>query len=51
MDGYTLDLVTCSDNRGFTKHYGTKLRFYPHFHIFLYVKFPIAVLRQYKIQI
>lgn len=26
MNGYILDLVTCFDNRGFTKHYDTKVR-------------------------
>lgn len=25
MNGYILNLVTCFDNRGFTKHYGTKV--------------------------
>ena len=25
MNGYILDLVTCFDNRGFTKHYNAKL--------------------------
>ena len=25
MNGYILDLVTCFDNRGFTKHYNTKI--------------------------
>ena len=24
MNGYILNLVTCFDNRGFTKHYDTK---------------------------
>lgn len=24
MNGYILDLVTCFDNRGFTKHYNAK---------------------------
>ena len=28
MNGYILDLVTCFDNRGFTKHYDTKVRLY-----------------------
>ena len=26
MNGYILNLVTCFDNRGFTKHYDTKVR-------------------------
>lgn len=25
MNGYILDLVTCFDNRGFTKHYNAKI--------------------------
>ena len=25
MNGYILDLVTCFDNRGFTKHYNANL--------------------------
>lgn len=28
MDGYILDLVTCFDYRGFTKHYSTKFLFF-----------------------
>ncbi len=27
MNGYILNLVTCFDNRGFTKHYDAKVRF------------------------
>ena len=27
MNGYILNLVTCFDNRGFTKHYNAKVRF------------------------
>lgn len=27
MNGYIFNLVTCSDNRGLTKHYDTKVRF------------------------
>ena len=27
MNGYILNLVTCFDNRGLTKHYDTKVRF------------------------
>ena len=26
MNGYILNLVTCFDNRGFTKHYNAKVR-------------------------
>ena len=26
MNGYIFDLVTCFENRGFTKHYDTKIR-------------------------
>ena len=26
INGYILNLVTCFDNRGFTKHYDTKVR-------------------------
>ena len=26
MNSYILELVTCFDNRGFTKHYDTKVR-------------------------
>lgn len=25
MNGYIINLVTCFDNRGFTKHYDTKV--------------------------
>ena len=28
MNGYILDLVTCFDNRGFTKHYNAKIVIY-----------------------
>lgn len=27
MNGFFLNLVTCFDNRGFTKHYDAKVRF------------------------
>ena len=28
MNGYIFNLVTCFDNRGFTKHYNAKIRFF-----------------------